>query len=94
MNRKITRLIQPKLQLYFAALVVFAVVSAFFNIHFHSRENPESALRTEAVPILAVPFPYVSVHFFKSPCIKMFRQTNGIKTSFFSFLKHPVRIDF
>ena len=32
MNRKITRLIQPKLQLYFGALVVFAVISAFFNI--------------------------------------------------------------
>ncbi len=33
MNRKITRLIQPKLQLYFIALVIFAIVSAYFNLY-------------------------------------------------------------
>ena len=33
MNRKISRLMQPKLQLYFVALVAFAVASAFFNLY-------------------------------------------------------------
>ena len=33
MNRKISRLIQPRLQLYFVALIVFAAVSAFFNVY-------------------------------------------------------------